>query len=125
MAALDRWKEALDQHGERALLVPISVLPLRRPNLRRIFLEWIDVDHPVKNDRIKSPTRGVASLSRRDRTAQTKLRSRAQYVCLLVSRSLAEIHMLVPLRDAQRNALIQIVFGETFWCGVHRADQLV
>ena len=37
----------------------------------------------------------------------------------------AEIHVLMPLRDAQGNALVQIVFGETLGSRVHHAHELV
>ena len=38
---------------------------------------------------------------------------------------LAHIHMLVPLRHAERDALIELLLTKAYWRGVHGADQLV
>jgi len=40
-------------------------------------------------------------------------------------RGRAEIHVLMPLRDAQRNAPIQIVFGESSRSRIHHADEAI
>ena len=33
--------------------------------------------------------------------------------------------MLVPLSHAERNAFVQLIFGEALWRGVHHADKFV
>jgi hypothetical protein len=37
----------------------------------------------------------------------------------------AEIYVLMPLRNAERNALIEILFGEALGRGIHYANQFV
>jgi len=43
----------------------------------------------------------------------------------VAQRGAAEIHVLMPLRDAQRNAPIQIVFGESSRSRIHHADEAI
>src|SRR3974390_1070868 len=72
---------------------------------------------------MKRATGGVARGLRRDGTAKTELRVRKQGFRLSAFGGRAEIHVLMPLRDAERNALVEIIFGKTFRCGIHDADE--
>ena len=37
----------------------------------------------------------------------------------------AKVHVLMPLGDAERDALVEVIFGGPFRGGVHDADQFV
>ena len=41
------------------------------------------------------------------------------------SRRNAQVHMRMPLGNAQRDALIELLFGKNLGRGIHHADQLV
>src|ERR1700734_3103336 len=74
---------------------------------------------------MKSSARGIAGFLRGDRSLQAELRMRRQSFSTTIRRRDAEVHVLMPLRDAERNALVELIFGETLGRGVHYADQLV
>lgn len=52
----------------------VRVLAIDRPDAGLIFLEWIDVHHPIENYREERATSGVAGFLRVDRSLQTELR---------------------------------------------------
>src|ERR1700679_3729355 len=83
----------------------VGVLPIDRPDFCRVFFQRIQVHHPVENHGMKPSVRRIASFLRGDRSTQTEFRIRREHVLFLAFGSFAEIHVLMPLRDAQRNAL--------------------
>src|ERR1700739_1158758 len=87
----------------------VVVLALDRPYLSLIFFQRIYVDHPVEDEgnegSASSCTFGFSS----DRAAEPELGMRAERITL-PERSFAIVHVLMPLCDAQRNTLIEIVF---------------
>src|SRR5882672_10069677 len=110
--------------------VAVVVAALRRPNRRGSFLHWVEMYHPIKNHWTEFSARSVARFFCGNGAAQAKLGTRSQhslspFVVIHAGRGCAEIYMLVPLRDAQRNALIEVVFRQTLGCRVHHANQLV
>src|ERR1700688_3487568 len=74
---------------------------------------------------MKSSTRGIAGFPRSNGSLQTELRMRRQHFFSAACRRRAEIHMLVPLRDAKRNAFVQLIFSETLGGSVHGANQFI
>src|ERR1700688_3878128 len=74
---------------------------------------------------MKSSTRGIAGFLRSNGTLQTELRMRRQHFFSAACRRRTEIHMLVPLRDAKRNAFVQLIFTETLGGSVHGANQFI
>src|SRR5580658_4289809 len=74
---------------------------------------------------MKGAARGIAGFLRSDRSSQTKLRMRAQVFALSAGGCCTEIHVLMPLRNAERNALVQFILAETLGRGVHHANQFV
>src|SRR5271170_137573 len=102
----------------------VRVLAFNRPHLLRRFFQRIEMHHPVEDDGMKLSAGGIALFFSGNRTAQAKPWMRSQRVLLAFGR-LAVIHMLMPLRDAERNALVQILFGETLGSGIHHAHKPV
>ncbi len=76
------------------------------PNVFRPLFERVHVDHPAEHAGNEPPSRFVAFRLRRDRPGQSELRVCLKYLAFAVFRRQAEIHVLVPLRDAERNAAI-------------------
>lgn len=105
--------------------VGVAVLALDRPDIRLIFLERINVHHPVEDHGMKCSTGGVAGFLRDDRSPQTKLRMCRQHFFPLVRGRSTEVHVLVPLRNPEWNALVELLFRQTLGRGIHHADQLV
>src|SRR5690349_8046599 len=101
-------------------------LPMfNRPDLLRLLLVRINMHHPIKDNRIKFSSRRFALLLGCDRTLESKARILAYHAALLAFWGHTKIHMLVPLRHAEWNALVQVVFAEALGSGIHRADQRV
>src|ERR1700751_6416712 len=81
--------------------------------------------HPVKDYWMERSSRRVTGLLCGDRSPQAESGMRLQHFALSVGRWRAEIYMLVPLRHAQRNALVELIFAETLGRGIHHSDQFV
>src|SRR5277367_1459280 len=107
------------QTAERSSIV---MLPLDRPDRSRVFLQRVQMYHPIEDNGMKFSARRIALRLCRNRSPQTKFGLWRKHV-LLAFWSLAEIHMLMPLRDTKRNALVQVVFTKTFGRRVHHAHQ--
>jgi len=105
--------------------VRVAVLTFHGPDAGLIFLERINVDHPVEDDGMEGSARSVAALLSRNRSAETKLRMRTEIFRLAARRCGAEINVLVPLCNAQRNAFVELIFGEALGRCVHYSDQFV
>src|SRR6202521_4281041 len=103
----------------------VRVLAIDRPDPCRVFFERIKMHHPVENNGIKLSTVGVAFRLSGDRSLEAELGIRSQHFLLAAWWRGAEIHVLIPLRDAERNALVQVVFGETLGSRVHHSHQPV
>jgi len=88
----------------------IVVLAFNRPDLCLIFLERINMHHPVEDHWMECSSRRIACFLRRNGSAQTKLRVRLQHLFPASCGWRAEIHVLVPLRHAQRYPFIQLIF---------------
>src|SRR5207302_9495899 len=101
------------------------MLTIDRPDLPRVFLERIEMHHPVENDGVKFSAVGIAFRLRGDRSLEPELRIRSQHFLLAGLWRGAEIHVPMPLRDAERNTLVQVVFGETLGSRVHHTRQPV
>src|SRR5579872_3598922 len=106
-------------------LIRISVLAVHRPDICLIFFERVEVNHPVEDDGMKCSSGRVARILGGDGSVKTEERMGSQGLPLFAPRRGAEIHMLVPLRDAQRNSLVEFVFGKALRRGVHDADEFV
>jgi len=81
------------------------------------------MDHPVEDDGMNLPRRVAFAWVAMDPLKPNfafgpRIRASGQ-------RGAAEIHVLMPLRDAQRNAPIQIVFGESSRSRIHHADEAI
>lgn len=94
------------------------------PDVVGVGLVRIDVDHPVEDDRDEVAAGGLAGFLGSNAAVEAEfcmvdLRFRSS------ERSEAEIDVLVPAGDAQRNALVELIFGIVLGRGVHGADELV
>ena len=67
----------------------------------------------------------VAGFLRGDGSPQAELRMRSHHFFSTASRRNAEIHVLMPLRHAKRDALVELIFREPLGRGIHHADELV
>src|SRR6202521_4795630 len=103
----------------------VRVLAIDRPDPCRVFLERIKMHHPVENNGMKLSTVGVAFRLSGDRSLEAELGIRSQHFLLAALWRGAEIHVLMPLRDAERNALVQVVFREVLGGCIHHARQPV
>src|SRR4029077_320212 len=81
--------------------------------------------HPVEDYGMKGSARGVAGFLGGDRSSQAELGMRRQHIFATIRRRGAEVHVLVPLRDAEWNALVQLILAEALGRGVHYANQFV
>src|ERR1700675_4978700 len=97
----------------------VRVLAIDRPDPCRVFFERIKMHHPVENNGMKLSTVGVAFRLSGDRSLEAELGIRSQHFLLAALWRGAEIHVLMPLRDAERNALVQVVFREVLGGGIH------
>src|SRR6266481_8957097 len=71
----------------------VRVLSIDRPDLRRVFLERIEMHHPVENDGVKFSAVGIAFRLRGDRSLEPELRIRSQHFLLAALWRGAEIHV--------------------------------
>src|SRR5215468_163966 len=60
-----------------------------------------------------------------NRPSESEFRIGAPHLALPVPRRRAEVHMLVPLGDAQRNTLIELILTKALRSRVHHPNQLV
>src|SRR5580658_7425710 len=104
-------REIREDPWQRPKTSSVSVLALDRPDACLILLEWVDVDHPVEDHREKRPASGVAGFLCGDGSLEAELRIWLPHLFEMAQRRDAEIHMLMPLRHTQRNALIELLFG--------------
>jgi len=74
--------------------------------------------------RMELTARGVTSFFGGNRTSQPKLRIGTEISRLLSTRNLAEIDVLVPVRNAQRNSIVQFALCRSFSIRVHHPDNL-
>src|SRR5580704_9674989 len=112
-------------HGGVVHVVVPLVVVIGGPDFLWVGLIGIDVDHPSKKVRKELTTGGVAGFLCGDRAEQAELREGAEILGLLSGRSLAEIDVLMPAGDAQRNAVVELVLGCGDAIGVHRSYELV
>src|SRR5579862_4344403 len=101
------------------------MLPADRPDTRLILFERIDVDHPVEDHRMESSAGGVTGRFGGDRSAQAELGMRREIFGAMAERCGAKVNMLVPLREAQGNSRVELIFGQALGSGVHNADEFV
>src|SRR5579863_3064288 len=106
-------------------LICIAVLPGDRPDAGLIFFKRINVHHPVEDYRAEGSAGGIASFLGDDRSSQTELRMRPYHRFAAIWRRRAEIHVLVPLRNAERNARVELLFAHALGRGVHDTNQFV
>src|SRR6266700_7764563 len=71
-------KECLN-HAKTAETGLVSVLSIDRPDLCCVFLERIEMHHPVEDDGMKRSAVGIAFLLRGDGSLQTELGIRPQH----------------------------------------------
>jgi hypothetical protein len=97
---------------------------LTGPDFVGIGLVWIDVDHPVKDERDKVTAGSVAGFFGGDAAVEAEF-------CVVdlglrsSERREAEIHVFVPASDTERDALVELIVGVALGRGVHGADELV
>src|SRR5580693_3656011 len=68
---------------------------------------------------------GVTRFLRCDGTTQAELRVGTKICGLLSGRSFAEIDVLMPARNAQRNAAVELILAGVDAVGIHGSDKLV
>src|SRR5579871_2902422 len=88
------------------------------PDFRLRFLQWVEVYHPIEDQRMECPPIGVAFFFRRNRAMQSELG--AQGFLLAVGGGHAQVYVLVPLRDRERDALVEVVFVVALGSGTSR-----
>src|ERR1700727_621986 len=71
------------------------------------------------------PASRIARLFCRDGTAQPKLRIGTEVRSLLSLWRLADVDVVMPARNAQRNSLVQLVLARLLAVRVHRPHQFV
>lgn len=103
----------------------VGVLAIDGPDLGGILVEGVEMDHPVEDNGDEFAPGGVAFGLGGDGSFKTKFCVRPPGFAPVAQRGAAEIHVLMPLRDAQRNAPIQIVFGESSRSRIHHADEAI
>src|SRR5579884_898853 len=101
------------------------VLALDGPNIGGVLLEGIDVNHPTKDLREPAAARVFAFLFRGDGAGETEAWMRPPQLVALIFGRQAQVHVRVPLGDAQGNPLIEVIFGGTLGRGVHDTNQFV
>ena len=102
--------------------VDLVVVMHGKDSVHRIFVR-VDVDHPAKDDGMEAAARSVASPLRGNGAAQAKLGPVG--VARLGAGRHAEVRVQMPGRYAQRDALVELLFGGALGHGVHRAHQFV
>src|SRR5947199_7896721 len=98
------------------------MLAFDRPDFRRIFFHRIKMDHPVEDDWMEFAAVRIAVFFCGNRPEQTEFRVRSEIFFLAARGSSTEIHMFMPLRDAERNTVVEFVLAEALWRRVHHAD---
>src|SRR5438132_4415427 len=97
-------------------------LALDRPDVFCFLLEGVDVSHPAKELGDELTSSGFAFYFGGERTCQAEARIWSPHFFLFLGRWDAHVDVCVPLRDAQRNAAIEFIFGGFLGCGIHHAD---
>src|SRR3984893_14310451 len=100
-------------------------MALDRPDVFRFLLERVYVYHPAKNLGHELSARRVTIGLGSNGSHQTEFCVRSPSFILSVGWRKAHVDMGVPLRDAQRNSLIEFIPVGVLGRGVHHADQLV
>ena len=95
------------------------------PDFLRVGFVGIDVDHPTEEVGTKDAAGRIAGFLGGDRAYETELCIRAEVLVFLAFRRGAEVDVLVPARDAERDAVVQLVFRGGYAVGVHGADEFV
>ena len=85
---------------------------------------WIDVNHPVEDERDEMTAGCVAGFFGGDAAVEAEL-GVVDLGLGVPKGSEAEIDMFMPAGDAEREALVDLVFGVALGRGVHGADELV
>ena len=93
------------------MLVCVTVLAFDRPDVVLVFLEGVDMDHPVEDHREKGSVGSVAGFPSGDGSIEAELWIGAAHLFEAAQRRDAEIHVLMPLRYAEWNSLIELIFG--------------
>src|ERR1700722_10583864 len=89
------------RHAGMIHVVMALVVVHGRPDPLRVLLIRIDVYHPAEDVRNECAARRLAGFAGGDRAQQAEFRVRPEVFRLAIRRRLAEIHMLMPARDAQ------------------------
>jgi len=109
----------------REILVDVAELAFDGPDARLILLERINVYHPAEDHGSERAARRVASFLGGDGSLHSKLWIRRTQLTPSPQRENTEIYMLVPLRDAEWDALVKLIFRVAFGRGVRDPDELV
>src|SRR5512133_2123179 len=112
----------------RRVRVVGSAMMIVAPDRREVMaFNDIRVNHPAERTRMKIAVHRITRGLGRDRTLGAEYR---MAIALLGPARLfaflrdAPVHMLVPLRDAQRNAFVETLELRILWHRVHRADEM-
>lgn len=95
-----------------------------RPNLFGIGFVGIDVDHPVEDLRVPAAAGLHAGVFGGDRAAEAELLQTGRLQLRALGRE-ANLDVLVPARDAERDARVQIVVGCALRRGEHGAFEFI
>jgi hypothetical protein len=121
-------RPSLHLHSRHRRMVHVVVsrpMLVRRPDFLRIRLIRIHVNHPTEHVRKERTARRFTPLTSANRPQESEFGVRSEVTRSLSSGGFAEINMLMPVRHAQRNALVQFILGGIHSIRIHRADELV
>ena len=87
-------------------LILVLMLSVDRPDLCGVFLKRVEVDHPIEYDGMKLAASRVALGLRGNGAVEPEFWIWTEHFRFVTRRRKAKIHMLMPLRNAERDALI-------------------
>src|SRR5258708_35849615 len=96
-------------HGGVVHVVVAAVIIVDRPDLTRIGFVWIHMHHPAENVGQKNSAGRVARFLGVDGTEQSEFRIATAVGRELSRWRLAEIHVLMPMGDAEGNAVVDLI----------------
>lgn len=113
MSRLQRWDFRVRARSSESL--HMSYIVVHGEDFFEVTLIGEDVEHPGEKVRLEGAPFGFTGLFRVDGAEHAELRMRANVFLDSIRRGLAEINVPVPTRDADRDALVQFIFGA---CGL-------
>src|SRR6202035_5605937 len=90
-----------------------------------LFFKWKDMHHPTEEKWHEFAACAIALFLCGNRPGDSEPRIRNKECAFPAAQRKAEVHVLVPLSDAERDQTVEILFIEPCRCGVHCAKQTV